>query len=228
MKQQRSTIILSITVLLLIIVASLAFGKTISQIRSTATFSTTPTITSNSTASLPADPYAPITPGTISILASKYGPDATFIQEVQNQLGAFGIDETLPDPSNPRRVYYTYTTDGDATQIKYYDPASDSTYSSLHWPIVQNGSVSLTNGLTNIPADQTAHPVDVIGKNFIYAVSSFADRPDINDPCESLVLHYLYTSMFLIDDSGKVTPFTPSASLIASETQKQRQCSARH
>jgi hypothetical protein len=174
------------------------------------------------------DPYAPITPGTISILASKYPGDASFIQEVQNQLGAFGIDETLPDPSNPRRIYYTYTIDGNATQIEYYDPASDSTYAALHWPIVQNGSVSLTNGLTNIPAGQTAHPVDIIGKSFIYAVSSFEDRSNINDPCESWVLHYLHASMFSIDDSGKVMPFTPSESLIASEVQKQQECSQKH
>lgn len=176
----------------------------------------------NNSVNLPSDPFAVSIPA--GILASKYPANAQFIQEIQNQLGTFGIDEILPDPANPKRIYYTYTTNGHATQIQYYDPADDKTYDSLHWPIIQNGSVSLTTGLTNIPAGQTAHPVDVIGDKFIYAVSSFADRANLDDPCESLILHYEHTPMFLIDGSGKITVFIPDSSLIAAETQKQQQC----
>lgn len=220
-------IVLSFIVLVLVITNSIFYQRR-NQTNPNAGKSSTTSGISSSNASVTSDPYAAITPGAIGILASRYPANANFIQEIQNQLGAFGIDEILPDPSNPKRIYYTYTTDRKATQIEYYDPDSDSTYAALRWPIVQNGSVSLTNGLTDIPAGQTAHPVDIIGKNFIYAVSSFADRSDINDPCESLVLHYLHTPMFSIDDSGKVTPFTPNESLIASETQKQQRCSVTH
>ena len=181
----------------------------------------------NSETSAPSmtDPLSIPAPG---IQASRYPDEAGLIQEIINQLGVFGIDQVLPDPNQPAKVYFSFTTGNGETEIDYYYPASDKTYGPLHVPIVQNGTVNLTNSLAGIPVGDTAYPVDVIAGRLIYAVVKVKDSPDLNDPCESLLLHFRNAPLYSITDSGQIASFTPTTSLLNSATQSQGSCRLRH
>jgi hypothetical protein len=225
MKKSTLAILIVSLVALFFIVTSAIFYRQRNIARSVQSQPAAPSTATVAT-KLPTDPFGNITPDMISILAAKYPSDEAFIQEVEDQLGSFGITETLVDPANPRRIYYTFSTDSVVTQVRYYDPTIDTTYSYLHWPIVQNGSLNLTNGLSNVPKGDIVHPVDVINDALIYAEDNNTYPVPITDTCESLILHYYnqHQQLYSINEQGIDIPFTPSSALIASETQAQQSC----